>query len=1001
MKNGMISRRKFIKVSVLGTGLASAGLLSTEETIAATTNRRQKSGKLLSRKIPVIAEVDVLVIGGSSGAVAAASEAKQQGASVFLVTALPYPGDDIAGCLNLWPDNSVKSGNPLFRSLSSKGNPLFPLHAKTVLEDALLQHDIPFLYGSCPVDLLYDNNKRLSGALISNRSGCQAIKAKVVIDASPDAVTAHIGQLSLSKKQEKQQYRFVVVGNTPKQLPNVTPMPQPVSIDNRDYTALAYTFEYPDAGNDFAALNRIEQEIRDLTWDIEQVDSADLLYYVPSQHIYSAHRQEAENVAETPIACFQPKELTNLYILSAYADISRAHAGQLSHPANLIDTGARVGKAAADLAASLPKPLFARAGKSTGNDSASARAYEINKNLRPNTGKGVLEVGDIYLPVLGEYDLVVLGGGTAGAPVAIGAARQGVKTLCLEYLHGLGGLTTLGLIGRYWDGFKKGFTEEIDRGVCAMAPPNHPRQKKACDKEWCSDWKMEWFRKEIRKAKGDIWFGVLGCGAIVERGKVLGVVIATPFGRGVVLSKITVDSTGSADIAIAAGADYDYTGGQTPAVQGAGLSKHDPDDFYNNTDWTFIDDTDVLDVTRLFVSAKAKYAGRYDIGKLPQTRERRRIVAEHVITAPDIIIKRRYQDTLSFHYSSFDTHGYTVDPLFTLRPPEKRHTIYEADVPLRTLLPKGLDGIIVTGLGTGAQRDAMPVIRMQPCLQNQGYAVGYLTATAIKQHVAIRRIDIKAIQRYLVSIGNLPERVLTDKETFPLTDADFSVAIETLPSGMKGLEALLTDTRRAIPLLKQAYRKVEGQPSAINYAHTLAMLGDATGLQAVLNEISAFADWDEGWAYTGMGQFGPCMSRLDSLIMAAGNTRKDAVLPVVIPLAQKLEPEHKFSHFRAIATAFETIGSKKAVPVLVDLLNKSGVQGHSTQTFRQARENVNNNREDTTFRNKTLKEIHLAQALYRCGDYNQLGASILKAYSNDLHNHYARHAQKVLQIHPS
>ena len=96
---------------------------------------------------------------------------------------------------------------------------------------------------------------------------------------------------------------------------------------------------------------------------------------------------------------------------------------------------------------------------------------------------------------------------------------------------------------------------------------------------------MEWHRKELLQAGGKLWFGVMGCGALIEGSQVKGVVVATPFGRGVILSKILIDSTGSADIAIAAGAAFDYTGKKTIAVQGAGTGKWAPGDYYNNNDW--------------------------------------------------------------------------------------------------------------------------------------------------------------------------------------------------------------------------------------------------------------------------------------------------------------------------------------------------------------------------------------------------------------------------------
>ncbi len=61
--------------------------------------------------------------------------------------------------------------------------------------------------------------------------------------------------------------------------------------------------------------------------------------------------------------------------------------------------------------------------------------------------------------MLGEYDVMVVGGGTAGAPAAICSARNGTKTLVTEYLHGLGGTSTLGMIGRFWYGNRDGFTK--------------------------------------------------------------------------------------------------------------------------------------------------------------------------------------------------------------------------------------------------------------------------------------------------------------------------------------------------------------------------------------------------------------------------------------------------------------------------------------------------------------------------------------------------------------
>ena len=166
-----------------------------------------------------------------------------------------------------------------------------------------------------------------------------------------------------------------------------------------------------------------------------------------------------------------------------------------------------------------------------------------------------------------------------------------------------------------------------------------------------------------------------------------------------------------------------------------------------------------------------------------------------------------------------------IDPLFILNPPEKRHKIYDADVPLRCLLPKGLEGILTTGLGASAHRDAMPVIRMQPCLQNQGYAVGYLSALCVKENKSPRKIDIKKVQRHLVEIGNLPQRVLTDKEFKGFSNSEMKKAIASVTDNYKGLEILLTDPERCIQLASKQIAGATMPEERVILASILCILG--------------------------------------------------------------------------------------------------------------------------------------------------------------------------------
>ena len=50
------------------------------------------------------------------------------------------------------------------------------------------------------------------------------------------------------------------------------------------------------------------------------------------------------------------------------------------------------------------------------------------------------------VPIVGDYDVVVCGGGPAGFVAAISAARMGCKTALVERLGFLGGTATAGLV---------------------------------------------------------------------------------------------------------------------------------------------------------------------------------------------------------------------------------------------------------------------------------------------------------------------------------------------------------------------------------------------------------------------------------------------------------------------------------------------------------------------------------------------------------------------------
>jgi hypothetical protein len=174
--------------------------------------------------------------------------------------------------------------------------------------------------------------------------------------------------------------------------------------------------------------------------------------------------------------------------------------------------------------------------------------------------------------VWGQYDVVVVGGGTAGWRAAHAAAVGGARTLVVEFQYGTGGVGTLGATGRDIIG------------------------------------KMYEQRSKLRAAKVDLWFGAAGCGAVVENNRVRSVVVATPAGRAVVLAKVVIDATGNADIAAAAGAECLYTDAGEFGLQGTSMPTFgQPKGYSSASEITFTDETDLVDVWHLRVYTASYY----------------------------------------------------------------------------------------------------------------------------------------------------------------------------------------------------------------------------------------------------------------------------------------------------------------------------------------------------------------------------------------------------------
>lgn len=1097
------------------------------------------------RAIPVCQRVDVVVVGGSCGAVAAAEAAARAGAKVFLAAPRPYLGDDLAGTLRLWPEPDAVPASPLARaifmpkeanlpftyqtdrrsggkhrdsgemlcdsrlddvqhhtvefdgdvailadlgglkpvadvelvtfkrkgdfeagsvhmSVSADGQawspaiPLqpsgaggsdivryaaalnqavrrvkvavkmkpgakrllvseltlrtseagtrievpTPLRVKQALDRALLDAGVAFLTGSFATDLLRDADGAPAGVVIANRTGRQAVLAKVIVDATERGTVARLAGAAFRPYPAGPQTftRIVIAGEAPSgEGLAVTPLsgdfeapitggPSKTSVKSVAGKAFACELKIDMRDGSYRSFAEAEQVARDRTFVKTLLEGADSLFQVPPDPMTSATPLKGEwpGSEALDLGCFRPAGQAFLFVLGGCADMPREAAAKLLRPITFMATAGRLGAAAAETAQARPAPVGAGRPGNTPPTRSGAEVREQLTGTRPyQSGLPTVRAGAASLPVLGTYDVVVVGGGTGGAPAGIAAGRQGSKTLLIEYLHGLGGVGTLGMIGKYWYGLACGFTEEHDKGVAELGAAVHVVGKN------------EWWRRENRKAGTEIWFGVLGCGAWVEGDRVKGVVVATPQGRGVVLAKSVVDATGNADIAAAAGAACVFQGADELALQGVGLSPRKLGASYINSDFGYVNDCDAADLWLFGVRGRAGAGRVWDVSQLVESRERQRIVGDYWITPLDIVNERTFPDTVLQSRSNFDSHGYSVAEICYVSEPTGKKVL-TANVPYRSLLPKGLEGVMVIGLGMSAHRDAMPILRMQPDIQNQGYVAGVAGATAAREGKTFRSIDLKALQRHLAEKGVIPQEVLGWQDNALVDRERLALAVKHLGRGYKDVSLVLAQADQAMPQLRQAYAEAQTPSEKLVYAHVLGILGDPAGVETLAAVVAGDLPGlrldlkDEA-------AFGRRMSEEDSYIVALGRTRDKRALAPLLKAVRALDARSTFSRFRAVTLALEALGDPAAAQPLAELLRMPGIGGYAMTEASAITPAGGYGSGSGNERNLCLRELAVARALYRCGDCDGAAEATLKRYAADLRGVYAMHATAVLK----
>jgi hypothetical protein len=428
-----------------------------------------------------------------------------------------------------------------------------------------------------------------------------------------------------------------------------------------------------------------------------------------------------------------------------------------------------------------------------------------------------------------EADVVVVGGGPGGVGAALAAARNGADTVLVERYGHLGGMATGGLVTiipnmsdtkgkRGFGGICREWIDRLEKRDASSSPKIEDLGSR--DKAIVDYYNNRAFfytqggmvidsalidaeilkytiNEMVEEAKIKTYLHSWGTEAVMENGKVKGVIFESKSGRQAIMAKIVIDSTGDGDLLPSAGCLFDAT--IDPKLRIANLSlsywfanvdlkkaedfkKSQPEKLaelqaeaqkvgahpryiksnlkdedslvWFHPRYACSSQIDVEELTRIEFLGRKHMMATYDFFKkhmpgfehcfivlsAPQlgTRGARRVDGEYTVTEADLNKGTIYEDTIAAFPAG-----------------ERAGSGLYAYMPYRCMVPKAADGLLVACRAFASDQKVNTFFNLIPHCIAFGEAAGTAAALSVKEGVEARKVNIKALQAQLLDQGVL------------------------------------------------------------------------------------------------------------------------------------------------------------------------------------------------------------------------------------------------------